>query len=374
MNTKGTALLDFKPQFNRSKKKKLRDGLSGVVLIGNTLWVANDEMISLERLTMQGQGDDRTYQYGDHTQFELAQYLELPMPRPSDPQDIAEADIEGLDYSDGYLWLVGSHSLKRKKPDEEESVQENFKRLAQVSRDGNRFLLARIPVLAEDGTYTLAKEVTQDGKKRTAARLHGNDRRSDLSDALAQDEHLHAFLAIPGKDNGFDIEGLAVVGDRIFMGLRGPVLRGWAVILEVELQEDEGNASALKLTKIGPDARPYRKHFLPLGGLGIRDLCVRGPDLLILAGPTMDLDGPVTIFHWLGGAQPEGESLVVADRLAMVMAVPYGQGTNTGMDHAEGMTLFGTDASAVLIVYDSVTTDRQQGDNGVAADIFALPG
>ena len=70
--------------------------------------------------------------------------------------------MEGLDYEDGYLWLVGSHSLKRKKPDDkEESVKENFERLANVSSDGNRFLLARIPATEEDGTYTLKKKVNR---------------------------------------------------------------------------------------------------------------------------------------------------------------------------------------------------------------------
>ena len=59
---------------------------------------------------------------------------------------------------------------------------------------------------------------------------------NDLTEALRGDEHLGSFLAIPGKDNGFDIEGLAVAGERLFIGLRGPVLRGWAVILEVELR------------------------------------------------------------------------------------------------------------------------------------------
>src|SRR5262249_43259516 len=77
--------------------------------------------------------------------------------------------------------------------------------------------------------------------------LHGDDNGSDLTDALAKDKHMRAFLSIPGKDNGFDIEGLAVVGDRIFIGLRGPVLRGWALILELELKEAEGKASTLEL-------------------------------------------------------------------------------------------------------------------------------
>src|SRR5262249_23058186 len=159
---------------------------------------------------------------------------------------------------------------------------------------------------------------------RTAAQLHGDDKSSDLTDALAEDKHLGDFLSIPGKDNGFDIEGLAVVGDRIFIGLRGPVLRGWAVILELELKEGEDKASTLKLKKIGREDRPYRKHFLQLGGLGIRDLCARGSDLLILAGPTMDLDGPVTVFRWLGGTEPKEETMISADRLPIVMQIPYG--------------------------------------------------
>lgn len=366
MHKTGIALLDFKQQFNLSKKKKLRDGLSGVVQIGGTLWVANDEMISLERLVLQEKGDDGTYRYGDHEQFDLDQYIDLPLPRPSDPKDIEEVDIEGLDYSDGYLWLVGSHSLRREKPGKKEAVAANFDHLAKVSSDDNRFLLARIPVVTEDGTYTLKKEI----QNRTAAPLYGSDKCSDLTKAVAQDEHLQAFLSIPSKDNGFDIEGLAVVGSRLLLGLRGPVLRGWAVLLEIELEENKDKPSTLKLKKIGPGSRSYRKHFLQLGGLGIRDLCVYGTDLLILAGPTMDLDGPTTIFRWPGGAQPAGESLVFAEQLPIVMEVPYGQGENKGMDHAEGMTRFGEDARSILIVYDSASKARKQGENSVVADIF----
>jgi len=55
-----------------------------------------------------------------------------------------------------------------------------------------------------------------------------------LLDALAQDPHLQAFINIPGKDNGFDIEGLAVPpAGQLFVGLHGPVMRGWAVALEL---------------------------------------------------------------------------------------------------------------------------------------------
>jgi hypothetical protein len=123
---------------------------------------------------------------------------------------------------------------------------------------------------------------------------------------------------------------------------------------------------------IGPNDRLYRKHFLHLGGLGIRDLCMQASDLLILAGPTMDLDGPVTIFRWPGGVEPEGDSVVPASELERVLDVPYGQ----GLDHAEGMALFSPDggkARSLLVVYDSASESRQLGENTVAADVFLLP-
>jgi hypothetical protein len=107
--------------------------------------------------------------------------------------------------------------------------------------------------------------------------------------------------------------------------------------------------------------------------LGIRDLCVHGSDVLILAGPTMELDGPVTVFRWPGATRVEAESVVFAGQLPVVLDVPYGKDEDRGKDHAEGMTPFGADGSSVLIVYDSIAKGRERGDNGVAADIFELP-
>jgi len=372
----GLALLEFDPGSNLSKKKKLRDGLSSVLQIGNTLWVTNDETVSLERLTHQGRNADGVDKYGDHVQFALNDYLRLPVPPPTDPKKIEEADLEGLDYRDGYLWMVGSHSLKRKKPEEENSAEENFQRLEKVSSDGNRFLLARIPLVEENGTFTLKKSVVLSDRKLVAAQLHGDEQQNDLIKAMRQDKHLKSFLAIPGKDNGIDFEGLAVVGNRLFIGLRGPVLRGWATILEVEPEEGDKETATLRLKKIGSGGLPYRKHFLQLGGLGIRDLCTEGSDLLILAGPTMDLDGPVTVFRWPNGAQPNGESMVFENDLAVILVLPYGQGKNKGTDHAEGMTLLAPEGStggpSVLVVYDAAGPNRIHGENVVETDIFML--
>ena len=69
----------------------------------------------------------------------------------------------------------GITQLEAQKAETEGWAEKAQEQLAQVSRDGNRYLLARIPVVERDGTYTLVKVDTQNGKKRTAAQLRGND-------------------------------------------------------------------------------------------------------------------------------------------------------------------------------------------------------
>ncbi len=374
MNPTNTVLLEFDPKLNIiGKDKNLSQGLSVVVQIGDTLWVANDETISLERFTLTDTSGTGGYDYGkEHTQFSLDDYIRLPVPPTSDPKELEEIDLEGLAFEDGYLWLVASHSLKRKKPKLEDNIEKDRKRLATVESDGNRYLLARIPIDESDGTYSLAKKTKVNGEKHSAAQLEGDKHGKELMDALAKDKHLQPFFAIPGKDNGFDIEGLAVTNGHLFIGLRGPVLRGWAIILEVVPEEDKDDSTTLKLKTIGPDHRSYRKHFLQLEGLGVRDLCVQDDDLLILAGPTMDLDGPVVVFRWPNGAKPQGESIIPRDKLERLFDIPYGQ----GVDHAEGIVLLtppaGGKSHSILVVYDSAATSRQIGENTMVADVFML--
>ena len=355
------ALLSFDPAF-----ASLRNGLSVAQQIDDTLWVANDETTSLERLKIQAAAPGGVVRCDAHQSFPLLEYLDLPIPK----QD-AEIDIEGLAYvpDSGYLWVVGSHSLKRKKAEAGTSAQKNIKRLSTVEADGNRFLLARIPVVRQNDSYVLARKVDADG--RTAAQLQGNETGNDLTAAIAEDPQLRDFLRIQGKDNGFDIEGLAVIGSRLLLGLRGPVLRGWAVLLEIEPELNDASTDTLVLKKIGPDGRRYRKHFFALNGLGLRDLCTSGDDLLILAGPSMDLDGPVTVLRWRGGFASDKESVVFTDQLEKVLEVPFGQGN----DHAEGMCLFQSGeqpGEVLMIVYDSAAQSRKHGDTDVDGDLFIL--
>jgi hypothetical protein len=330
--------------------KLVRDALSVVVSVGDQLWLASDEITSLERLTRLDAG----VRFGNHRSFALADILRLP--NGSDQ----EIDIEGLDHKDGHLWLVGSHSLKRSNAKPGKNPVKQIQKLAEVERELNRYTLARIPLEKDDESAGL--RLSSVGSAAVLARTESG---SALTEVLVEDEHLGSFLAIPGKDNGFDVEGLAVADDRVFLGLRGPVLRGWAVILEFR---PEPQGAELRLKQFGSEERRYHKHFLDLGGLGIRELCLSGSDLLILAGPTMDLDGPVRIFRWKGATELSEDSLVGKDGIELLFDVPYGQGT----DHAEGMALFRETGSAgsLLVVYDAPSEDRKLGASAVKADVF----
>jgi len=374
MHPSNIVLLEFHPERDDlSPGKELRNGLSVALRMGDTLWVANDESLTIERLTLAAEDSrGKTSFARAHHQFALHDFLQLPLP-PHDEEGkrINEADIEGLASDGDYLWLTGSHSLRRKQPDAGDGVRRTHKRLASVSADGNRYLLARIPLVRQDGGFTLQKEAAHKGKRRTAALLRGDEHGNELTGLLRHDEHFGPFLAIPGKDNGFDIEGIALAGERVLLGLRGPVLRGWAAIVEVA-PVDDGEEGWLRLAPLDDEGALYRKHFLDLNGLGIRDLCVQGKDLLILAGPTMDLDGPVALLRWPGGARPDKASVVGQDTLEHVLALPFGQ----GVDHPEGISLFSSQdgrEEGLLVVHDSASPSRQIGDSTLVADVYPLP-
>ena len=352
-----------------NEMSKLRESLSAALFVKETLWLASDETTSVERFSTD---DGRTFQH--HKSFPLDDLITLPAAGTEFDQEV---DIEGMDFRDSHLWLIGSHSIKRKnvKSSESGSDAKLIKKLAQTESDGNRFILARIPLIENDsGEQELVKSVDGPTGQRLRASTFSNDTSSDaLTEALRTaegngDPHLSRFLNIPGKDNGFDIEGLAVTAEKVFIGLRGPVLRGWAVVLELSV--DTSDSSHLALNPIGPDDRPYKKHFLDLNGLGVRELCVHGEDLLVLAGPTMSLDGPSLIYRWKGAINSQREDLVRADQLVLVQEIPFGMRE----DHAEGITIVPGEEQPpqLFVVYDSPSANRKVTTNGVKADVFDL--
>ncbi len=346
-----------------SDPERLREGLSAVERTGDHLWLACDETPTLERLTLRPDGS-----FGGHLTFALADFVDLPKE--------GEVDIEGLAYAAPYLWVVGSHSRRRAKPKDDDDDETCIGRIARVQTDASRYYLARIP-LVNDPEHGLvpcrSRQDPEDPERElVAARLRGRGPKGGIVGALRDDEHLRPFLRIPGKDNGFDVEGLAVLGERVFVGLRGPVLRGWAIILELEPVTDRERPDRLRLRKIGENGERYRKHFLALDGMGIRDLRRDGDDLLVLAGTTLSEEAPAALWRWPGGARPDVPSLVRGTELQRILDLPFTRGQRD--DHAEAVALFGGgDRPSVMVLYDSASRERLIS-GGVYADVFELHG
>ncbi|WP_035484578.1 DUF3616 domain-containing protein [Geminicoccus roseus] len=345
-----TVRLDFGGVGNIEREGLVRADLSAVAATGDFLWLGTDEGAAVDRLRKLG--DNR---YGEHKAFDLKDMLKLPS-----PEEDAEIDIEGMDADSGCLWVVGSHSYTRDKPElDENDPDQALDELAEVDRNPNRRMLARIP---------LAKLGGQGGEDQEVAQLKAKKKTSALLDVLEDDRHLGPFMDVPAKENGFDVEGLAVRGGQVLLGLRGPVLRGWAMVLELRVEVD---GSKLKLLPITPAGRCYRKHFLDLEGCGIRDLCFLDGDLLILAGPTMDLDGPIRLHRWRPSTFQVEDTITAADKCPVVLDLPVGRGT----DHAEGIALLpGSEGRELLVVYDSPAKSRIHGERAVDADVMALDG
>ena len=344
--------------------------LSAVRVEGDVLWLAGDETATLERLVL----DDAlapTRGDGQRT-YSLADLVDLPGP----PDE--EVDLEGLARAGDWLWTIGSHSLVRKRIKPRHSEGKAYKRLAKVRREPNRFVIARLAVQADADGRPEPVRAADDGRRSALVGAPGSE---NLADLLVDDEHLAPFLAIPSKDNGLDVEGLAVrrshpprassagpsvPQDSLYVGLRGPVLRGWAVVLEVLPVDDGPGRLALGAF---PDGSRYRKHVLDLDGLGVRDLCPDGDDLLVLAGPSMALSGPVRVYRWHGAAVTDTGRIVRGRELTRELDLLHGE----GVDHAEGIALLDPAAAQrLLVVYDSPAPARRPSEHTVVADTLPL--
>jgi hypothetical protein len=121
-----------------------------------------------------------------------------------------------------------------------------------------------------------------------------------LSEALLVAPHAKEFFA---RDlmtkNGLNIEGLAVVDGKLYAGLRAPVVKKNAYLIEVDLDAlfDAGRSISL-----GKEVREIELDFLE--GRGIRDLAVLADGrFLVLSGPAQ-ADGASYALHSLDPKNP----------------------------------------------------------------------
>ena len=140
-------------------------------------------------------------------------------------------------------------------------------------------------------------------------------------------------------------------GDRVFLGLRGPVIG-----LHAGIQGD------------GRVAQPAATGCASSTSTGSARPAARGDDLLLLAGPVEDIDGIQSV-HRLPGAVGAGPDAALSgdagprvrrDALERVLRLPIRE----GCDHAEGLALLedGEGGRELLVAYDSPGPDRLEGD------------
>ncbi|WP_176484650.1 DUF3616 domain-containing protein [Sphingomonas spermidinifaciens] len=330
--------------------------LSGAAFVGTTLFVAGDEGARIERLVPTAPGV-----WGEHRAFDLAALLGL--------EGEGEIDVEGLAYAeDDWLWVTGSHARTRPKPKRREgedgAARIDVARMADLKDTQARCLLARLPLaVGADGRVA---PVARDGKRRAGHVKLTKGHGSKLARLFAEHPLTGPFTRIAAKEGGLDIEGIAVAGGRVALGLRGPVVADFALIAEpVIVPRKRG-----RLT-VGPD---LALRLVDLDGMGIRDLKLDGDDLVILAGPTQAIDGRCAVFRWEGWRHdlPTNATEAAVHRPRHLFDLPV----RMGFDRPEAIEwLPGGAGRRLVVLHDGPCPDRVDPTRcAVTGDVIALAG
>jgi hypothetical protein len=244
-----TALAGELRQVERVKIKgniaKSKD-ISALGIVGDYLVIGSDEADRCQVL----KSTDRGYTLLKDSDVVLA-------------NDGKEVDIEGIACEGRRVYVVGSHAYVRPKLDKEEPYRKNRERIGQIRYHPSRDVLAR---------FTLQENGRASSLEKTS-----------LRSVIEANPILRPFARIPDKENGVNIEGLAVKQGRLYIGFRSPILRDNYVPV---LTCDFDHVDSAKLL------------FVRIEGLGIRDLAAVKDGILILAGPMGDGPGSYKIFLW----------------------------------------------------------------------------
>ncbi len=151
----------------------VKTNLSGAAVTGDWLWVAGDEACGIDRLRRLPPAGAESLRFGEVRDFPLAELLDLPGAADE------EVDLEGMAVADGWLWVVGSHGLKRKNARADDDHAGNAKRLEKVTLARNRRLLACLLIEPDDEGRPCLVRKAKGGRR--ALRLKGDARDNVLT-------------------------------------------------------------------------------------------------------------------------------------------------------------------------------------------------
>lgn len=234
-----------------------------------------------------------------------------------------EMDLEGIAADGTTIYVLGSHSARRKRVEPNNKYAKNRKALLSPAEpQPSRDVLVR---------YTCGA----DGKA-------GPIERTSLRAFLDANEPFRSFRSVASKENGIDAEGLAVRGAWLYIGFRGPVLRG--------------NFTPVLRCGFGQPIKDPEILFVDLGGRGVRDMAAVDDGLLILAGPVGDGPGSYQLHLWSGEDTVPGDDVGPrATGLAYLGDLPL-PSTAGAVAKAEGLALIEeqSDHWKVLVVFDGL--------------------
>lgn len=277
------------------------ENVSAVAVVGDYLVVGADETDHVQILKRNGDAYDVIHA--------------LPLNATGD-----EIDIEGITYDGTHVYVIGAHSKTRDKVKPNKTYVQNRGELKKLDDHPERDVLCRF-ALGADGTPSGLVSAS-------------------LRSVIDADDILKRFVPIPSKDNGIDIEGIAAHGGSLYVGFRGPVLRGvWAPVLKCRFGNPVTNPELL---------------FLTLGGLGCRDMVRVADGFLVLAGPVGEGPPIFRVYFWDGKDCVPGNDRPAADTGKTEL---LGEAPPPVNAKPEGMALLSENGNTydVLIVSDGVT-------------------
>ena len=275
--------------------------------------VINDEATFAQRATIDGQeflAGNAVPLIGDSADGSILGHEPKVDTCPKGNGGFADLDGEAVAFASGRYYVAGSHGCARNTGEFRSSA----------------FILAKVSAADDAAVVTTFR----------------------LAEVLRHAERVSAFF---GKDietaNGLNIEGIAVQGDELIVGLRGPSIGQEAFLIRTDVAPlfAQGDASAALSSELIPVAVPE--------GAGIRDLAPL-PDggLLLLLGPAQSQALPYSIMRVDVPANVDRNTVLHGTSLAELPKVT--QGNKTGK--AEAITVLEATATEleVLVLFDSL--------------------